>query len=378
MIKNRALLQGAFAILPILVSLAITAILIIAVGANPGEVFQTTWEGAFRNSSSVAGVVNFWIPLALCCMGLIITFTAGLWNIGVEGQMGIGAVFASWAALFVVLPQPLQIGLEIGLAMLGGALWAALCGFLKTRLGVHEIFGGVALNSLASVVTIFLVTGPWSPPGGASKQSTLPFDPNALLPKISTEFPVSLLMLIIVFVTVAAVILVLRGTRWGLQLKATGKNARSALLLGVPTNRSAVTALMVCGAIAGLAGAYRVLFTYSSLRTLVSGGIGFLALLVVLLVAVRALWAPLVAFAFAVILAGSTRLKIALQLDASLAGVLQGLIVLTVLLASGLRQRVMERAMSSQSDASVGAGAMPRIERPAQNTPAPSEAATHE
>ena len=81
--------------------------------------------------------------------------------------MGIGAVFASWAALFVVLPQPLQIGLEIALAMLGGALWAALCGFLKTRLGVHEIFGGVALNSRASVVTIFLVTGPWSPPGGA-------------------------------------------------------------------------------------------------------------------------------------------------------------------------------------------------------------------
>jgi simple sugar transport system permease protein len=366
MIKNRTLLQAAFAILPILVSLGVTALLVIAVGANPGEVFQTTWEGAFRNSNSVAGVVNFWIPLALCCMGLIVTFTAGLWNIGVEGQMGIGAVFASWAALFVVLPQPVQIGLEIGLAMLGGALWAALCGFLKTRLGVHEIFGGVALNSLASVVTIFLVTGPWSPPGGSSKQSTLPFAEYALLPKISTEFPVSLLMLVLVFITVIAVMLVLRGTRWGLQLKATGKNARSALLLGVPTNRSAVTALMVCGAIAGLAGAYRVLFTYSSLRTLVSGGIGFLALLVVLLVAVRALWAPIIAFAFAVILGGSTRLKIALQLDQSLAGVLQGLIVLMVLLGSGLRQRLLERT-------------------PAQSTPesgfqpiAPPEALPHE
>ena len=214
---------------------------------------------------------------------------------------------------------------------------------LKTRLGVHEIFGGVALNSLASVVTIYLVTGPWSPPGGSSKQSTAPFAANSLLPQISSDFPVSLLMLIVVFVAIVAVILVLRGTRWGLQLKATGKNARSALLLGVPTTRSAISALMVCGALAGIAGSYRVLFTYNSLRTLVSGGIGFLALLVVLLVAVRALWAPFVAFAFAMILGGSTRLKIALQLDQSLAGVLEGLIVLLVLLANGLRQRFLER-----------------------------------
>ncbi len=367
MMKNRTLLQVAFAILPIVVSLLITTLLIFAVNADPGAVFQSVMQGAFRNSNAFAGVVNFWIPLALCSLGLVITFTAGLWNIGVEGQMGMGAVFASWAALFVTLPAPLQIALEVALAMLGGALWGALVGVLKTRLGVHEIFGGVALNSLASVVTIYLVTGPWSPPGGSSKQATNPFVANSLLPQISTEFPVNLFMLIVVLVAVVAVILVLRGTRWGLQLKATGKNARSALLLGVPTTRSAISALMVCGALAGIAGSYRVLFTYMSLRTLVSGGIGFLALLVVLLVGMRALWTPFIAFAFAVILGGSTRLKIALQLDQSLAGVLQGLIVLLVLLANGLRQRVMER---SPIDTSVGAGLQP--------TPTTQEAATHE
>jgi simple sugar transport system permease protein len=130
-----------------------------------------------------------------------------------------------------------------------------------------------------------------------------------------------------------------------LQLKATGKNPRSALLLGVPTTRSALSALIVCGVLAGIAGSYRVLFTYDSLRPLVSGGIGFLALLVVLLVSVRTVWAALVAFAFAVILGGSTRLKVALQLDQSLAGVLQGFVVLLVLLSDGLRQRFGERAV---------------------------------
>jgi simple sugar transport system permease protein len=166
---------------------------------------------------------------------------------------------------------------------------------------------------------------------------------------MSSEFPVNLLALVLVFVAVVAVVVTLRGTRWGLQLRATGKNPRSALLLGVPTTRSAMSALMVCGALAGIAGAYRVLFTYSSLRPFVSGGIGFLALLVVLLVAVRALWTPFVALAFAVILAGSTRLRVALQLDQSLAGVLQGILVLFVLIATGLRQRWMERRQPTET-----------------------------
>jgi simple sugar transport system permease protein len=149
--------------------------------------------------------------------------------------------------------------------------------------------------------------------------------------------------LVLAFSTIISVTLVMRGSRWGLQLKATGKNSRSALLLGVPTTRSALTAFMICGLLAGLAGSFRVLFTYGSLRPFVSGGIGFLGLLVVLLVGMRPLWTPFIAFAFAVILAGSTRLRVSLQLDQSLAGVLQGVLVLLVLLSNGLRQRVMER-----------------------------------
>lgn len=329
-------------LLPIVASLIITAILIIAVGANPRDVFEKVWEGAFRNSNAFAGVVNFWIPLALVSIGLVVTFTAGLWNIGVEGQMMMGAVFASWAAQYVVLPSPLLIGFEILVAMLGGALWALLVGILKTKLGVNEIFGGVALNSLANVITIYLVSGPWREPGG-SGQATLPFPQPALLPPASPEFPVSLLALIITGVASVAVMLALRGTRWGLNLKATGKNSRSALLLGVPTTQSALSALVVCGMLAGIAGAYRVLFTFGSLRSLVSGGIGFLGLLVVLLVGVRALWTPFVALAFAIILGGTTRLRVALQLDQSLAGVLQGILVLFVLLSNGLRARLAER-----------------------------------
>lgn len=356
--KNRSTaLQIALTILPIIVSLVITAVLIMAVGSDPRAVFEKVWEGAFRDERSISQVINFWIPLILVSMGLTVTFTAGLWNIGVEGQMMLGAVFASWVALYTTLDPILLVPLEVLMAMVGGMLWALLVGVLKTRMGVHEIFGGVALNALANVFSIYLITGPWQPPEGGSIQATPPFPEGALLPPFSDSFRVSLLALVIVGVAIVGVVLALRGTRWGLQLKATGKNPRSALLLGVPTERSSLTAFMVCGGLAGIAGSYRVLFTYGSLRPLVSGGIGFLGLLVVLLIATRALWAPFVAFAFAAILGGSTRLKIALQLDASLAGVLQGSLVLTVLLSNGLRQR-LNRGRATEPPAPTPAEAL--------------------
>ncbi len=350
MTKNQTLLNLALTLLPIIASVVISSILILAVGSDPRGVFEKLWEGAFRNSNALAGVLNFWIPLTLASIGLVVTFRAGLWNIGVEGQMMMGAVFASWAARTLVLPTPLLIPIEIAVAMLGGAAWGVLVGLLKTRLGVHEIFGGVALNAIANVFTIYLISGPWQPPEGGSAQATPPFPDYTLLPELSGEFPVSLFALVLTVVAIGAIFLALRGTRWGLELKATGKNPRSALLLGVPTERSALSALIVCGALAGIAGAYRVLFTYDSLRPLASGGIGFLALLVVLLVSMKTLLVPLVAFLVAALFTGSTRLKVALQLDQSLADVLQGTVVLMVLLSNGLRERLALRGRVGEGE----------------------------
>ena len=349
--KDRSL-QIAFVVLPALISLLFAALLVLSVGRDPLEVLQLVWEGAFRNTRSIAGILNFWIPLTLASIGLVVTFRAGLWNIGVEGQILAGALFASWGALNITLPEtlaPLMLFIEILLAIIGGMVWAALAGVLKVWFRVHEIFSGMALNSLASVWAIYLISGPWYPEGGSAQQSA-PFDSMALYPSISTDWPVSLLALILTVVTVIMLPFVLNRTRWGLQLKATGRNTRSALLLGVPTSVIAMSAFLVCGGLAGLAGSYRVLFTYGSFRPLAAGGIGFLALLVVLLASIRTLWIPLITFIFAAILTGSTRLRVALQLDASLAGVLQGTVVLLFLMFQGLRQRVLERPHRTPDD----------------------------
>jgi general nucleoside transport system permease protein len=333
-------------IVPVILSLAMTALLILLLESDPVEVFEKAWDGAFADSRKLGSVFNFWIPLTLASAGLVVTFTAGLWNIGIEGQMVMGAVFASWGAQFVDLPQMILIPMCLVLAGVGGILWALLAGILKTRFGVHEIFGGVALNAIANTFAIYLISGPWQPPEGGSAQATPPFPQAAWLPTISSDFPVSALMLAITALSVIGVVLVLRGTRWGLALKATGKNDRSALMLGIPTERVSLLAFAACGLLAGFAGAHRVLHTYHSLRPLVTGGIGFLGLLVVLLVSFKGILVPLVTFALAAMIAGSTRVKVLLQLDQSLVGVLQGILVLTILMFNGVR----ERLRASQSE----------------------------
>jgi simple sugar transport system permease protein len=361
------LFRLGFALAPILVALALTGLLVIAVGSDPLQALVEVLRGGFRDVASFAGVVNFWIPLTLAAAGLIVTFTAGLWNIGVDGQITMGAIFASAVALAWNLPPPLLVLAQLAAAMVGGGFWGALCGFLKTRLGVNEIFGGVALNQIASLATLYMISGPWQPPEGGSVRGSPPFPPNALFPVISNEFSVSLLMLVIVGIALVTVGLALRGTRWGLNLKATGQNARSALLLGVPVNRSALSAFIVCGMLAGIAGAFRTQFAFTSpsIRPLVSGGIGFLAVLVALVVARRVTWLPLVTFAFSALLGGSAQLKAVLRLEVALVGVLQGVLVLTVLLFNGLRGRLQESRGSG-----AGAATTP-------NPAAPSSEAAH-
>ncbi|MCW5876868.1 MAG: ABC transporter permease [Anaerolineales bacterium] len=329
-----AWLPRLWPLLPSFVALLLTSLLLLAFGASPPLAFGAIWEGAFGNQDRLLTTVAFWIPLMLSSLGLLISFRAGLWNIGIEGQFILGAIGASWVALSLQLPAPLQISLQMLAAMAAGALWAGLAGVLK-RWGVHEIFGGLALNNLAIILTNYLIAGPWQPPEGGSFRGTAPFHADALLPLVgATRF--SVVALGLALLAFGLVVLALRNSAWGLRLKALGRNPRSALLLGVSSRRETLLAMAFCGALAGLGGAVRVLSWFDSLRQSISGGIGYLALMVVILAAFRLLWTPLVAFFFAAVLSGSVVLQLRTQLHSSLGNILTGVLVLLVLLFGNL------------------------------------------
>mgnify|MGYP001046110454 FL=1 len=329
--KLRKWIQVTWPLAPIIAALIVTSLILILFQTSPKDALAAMIEGSFKDSAKVLKVLAFLVPLLLASAGLLVTFTAGLWNIGVEGQIILGAIMASWVALKIDLPTPLQITLEILAAMAGGALWAALVAVLKTRGGVSEIFSGLALNNLAIILTNYLISGPWQPPEGGTFRGTQPFADNALLPLLG-ESRFSPLSLVFALVAFALVVVALRGTFWGLKLKALGKNPRSAFLLGVSSEREVIYALMFCGALAGLGGAVRVLSWFDSLRQSISGGIGFLALLVVMLASFQVYWVPPIAAFFSIVLMGSTTLHIRTGLHPSLGGILTGVMVLFVLL----------------------------------------------
>ena len=137
--------------------------------------------------------------------------------------------------------------------------------------------------------------------------------------------------------------MLLRGTHFGLRLKAVGKNSKAAFLMGMPTWQYSMFAFLLCGAFAGLAGGIQVTGVYHRLLPNISNGYGFLGLLVAMLINYQALWAAPIAFFFAALNIGSVQLQIIYKLDSSFAGVLQDLLVLLVLLGEGARQRFMKK-----------------------------------
>lgn len=327
-------------VVPIVLAVLVTALLILAAGGSPQVAVSAMIQGSFGSSDRILTTLATWVPLLLCSTGLLITFTTGLWNIGVEGQMIMGAVGAAWVSLTFAYPNPnipnwiILIG-ELLAAMVMGALWAALNAVLKTRGGVHEIFGGVALNSLAGIFLNYMISGPWEPPRGGTFTSTVPFTPNALLPLLGTS-PFSPISLIFALLALAAVTFTLRRTYWGLRLKALGRNLRSAFIMGISSEREAILGMMICGALAGVAGMVRTVSWFDSLRQNISGGIGFLAVLIVLLAGSRPVWTFVIALLFSGLLSGGTIVQLRTQLHSDLSGVLQGLLVLFVLLFGDL------------------------------------------
>jgi simple sugar transport system permease protein len=337
----------------------LTTIILLVAGAPPFEAYKEIARGAAGSLTNVANVLVAWVPLLLAAAGVLVTFAAGLWNIGVEGQIVLGAVLTTWVLRLLqatTLSPVLIIVLAMIAGIVGGASWAALAGVLKTFGGVNEIFGGLGLNYVAMALTLWLIFGPWKRPGIGSMSGTEPFPDRLALPMVG-GLRLSLWSLGLAVIAVIAVYILLERTLAGLRLKAVGLNRRAAFLLGVPTWQYGLLAFVLCGGLAGLAGAVQVTGVYHRLIPSISSGYGFLGLMIGMLILYRAIWVAPVALFFAALNIGSIQLPIVLKLDSTLSGVLQGALVLFVLLVEGARQRYLRRARARAMATPVAAGA---------------------
>lgn len=322
--------------LVVLSAFGFTTLVLLTTGTPLLAAFRLVLFDAFSSPTKFADMTMLAAPLLLCAAGLTLTFAVGLYNLGIEGQVVLGAVFAMIPLrLLPDLPPPVVWTLALACGAGGGALWALVAALLKLYGRVNEIFAGLGLNFLSIGITLYLVFGPWKRPGTASMSGTEPLPRELWLPTVD-NLRLAPLAPLLALVALALVWFALERTRWGVSVRAVGLNATAAERLGVPAGRRLIEALGGCGALAGIAGALQVLAVFHALIPNVSSGIGLLALLVTLLVQWRPVWVLPVVIVFASFTVGSIRLPLALNVDSSISGVLQGALVLFALLARGL------------------------------------------
>ena len=345
--SNQRWIGFVFKMLAVLLALIFTTLILLVADGMPFQAYKNILIGSLGSTRSFSNVLVAWVPLLLTTAGVLITFTVGLWNIGVEGQITIGAIFTTGAFRLLqdsALPPGLIIILGFLAGMLGGAIWALLAGALKTFGGVNEIFGGLGLNFVATSLTIWLIFGPWKRPGVGSMSGTEPFPESLWLPLID-GLRLSWWSLGIGIIAIVAVYFLLSNTYIGLKLRAIGKNKNAAALLGIPTSRYMMFSFALCGVFAGLAGAVQVTAVYHRLIPSISSSYGFLGLMVAMLVNYQAIFVMPVALFFAILNIGSIQLPIVLGLDSTVSGVLQGAMVLFVLIMEGVNKLFTRKSL---------------------------------
>lgn len=291
----------------------------------------------------LSGSLGGWVPITettaqaapLICAGLGVglAFRAGLFNIGAQGQAVVGAMVAAWVGFTLHLPPVLHLGVALIAGMVAGALWAGIAGWLKARAGAHEVIVTIMLNYVATGLLAYaLTTTAFQRPGRTDPISPV-VDWNATMPRLEG----SRLHLGFVIALVAAVVVwvLMERSTAGFRIKAVGINPHASRTAGMSVPNTTVLAMLLAGALAGLAGVQAALGpsvagTPVPLSAGLVGSIGFDAITVALLGRSRPLGIVLAGLLFGALHAGGLTMQSQAQTSAELTTVLQALIVLFV------------------------------------------------
>ena len=222
-------------------------------------------------------------PLILAGLGVAVAFRTGLFNIGAQGQILIGAAMAAYVGFAVHLPAGLHLLLVIIAGMLGGAIWAGIAGALKAKTGAHEVIVTIMLNYVAINLVLFLLSTPAFQRPGSSNPISPQLDESAMFPPLlGSGFRLHWGFVLAVLATVFIWWLMNRSTV-GFELKAVGANPSAARNAGISTTKGYIIVMLIAGALSGLAGVAQVSGTEKVLTSGVAASFGFDAITVALL-----------------------------------------------------------------------------------------------
>ncbi|MBT3331585.1 MAG: ABC transporter permease [Rhodospirillaceae bacterium] len=318
-------------VMALLLTMAFGSILFAALGQHPPAVLYAFFVQPISSAYGLAELTVKATPLVLCAIGLSFGFRANIWNIGAEGQLTLGAIAGGGVALWAgenagpwVLPAMMLAGL------LGGAAWAAIPAYLKTRFNANEILTSLMLTYVALLLLSYLVHGPWKDPQGYSFPQSRMFADSALLPLLTMGTRLHLGAPVALFVALAAWWVMAR-MFIGFQIKVVGLTPAAAGLAGFSVRRLTWITLLTGGALAGLAGLFEVAGPIGQLLPSISPGYGFTAIIVAFLGRLHPVGILLAGLLIALSYLGGETVQIELGLPLAVAGVFQGMLLFFLL-----------------------------------------------
>ena len=315
-------------------SFVVGSIIILAIGVDPAEAINTALRGSVTSRNGLANSLVFATPRLLVALGAAVAIRSGVFNLGGEGQLLMGAVGAAMVAVLLgPMFAPLHILLALIAAAVAGGLWASIAALLQVWRGADVLITSLLLSFVATFFVQYLVQGPFQQPGSVFSQSSRIAD--------TAELPIVLpgtrlhLGFVIGLVMVGLVYLLLHRTTIGMEFRAAGFNPRAAVFSGMSPGRLVLTSMFVSGAIGGIAGALEIMGVQFRLLQGFSGGIGFEGIAIAFLGALKPLPILAVAIMFGMLQAGVIELQ-RLDVPGSMALIMEGLPILVLAAGGGI------------------------------------------
>ena len=323
-------------VLAVFTSVIVGGIVIAMAGGNPFDAYLGLAEGSFGSLKALSETTVWATPYIFAGLAVGLAFKGGLFNIGAEGQLALGAVAAAWTGyalpglLGITFPAIIHIPLTILAGILAGAIWGGIPGWLKARFGGHEVINTIMMNYIALNITSYLLNGPMKDPNPNNVVARTPMiAPSAQIPSIFSGYRFHwgfILALVVAFI----IWWLLWKTTLGFEIRTAGANPDAGRYAGINVPRTIIVTMVISGILAGLAGTIEVTGLNFRHELGFSVGYGFDAIAIALLGKCHPFGIVLGALLFGGMRNGATRMQFLTQIPVDVISVIQALILLFV------------------------------------------------
>lgn len=309
----------------IFLALLIGGLLILGLEENPFRVYLDILKGSLGNEISRLATLKVALPLLGVALALSLSFKMKFWNIGAEGQITMGAIFATYLALFHFkeISSFWLLSLMFLAALVGGGLWGAIPAFFKAKWNTNETLFTLMLNYIALGITTYLYTGPWKDPKGTFPKIAM-FDQSARLPDIYFSLIFILLLTLVIF-------FYLNYSKQGYEIAVVGESPRTATYAGMKVSKIIIRTMFISGAISGIVGFLIISGQSYTLTQNTAGGYGFTAIAVAWLSRLNPFSMVIISLFLSILAKGANTIQTIYQIPSSVADILIGLILFFML-----------------------------------------------